>query len=127
MTTESMTTESGEKIEAETHLLIESDKVQGTPVYRSNGERVGTVERVMIDKMTGQVAYAVMSFGGVLGIGKDNYPLPWNALRYNSRLGGYELDIDRERLETAPKYGPQDAWDWKNRGKTVNDYWSALS
>jgi len=67
----------------ETANLIGSDKVEGTPVYRSNGERAGTIERVMIDKTTGKVAYAVMSFGGFLGIGEDYYPLPWSLLTYN--------------------------------------------
>ena len=60
----------------ETSNLIGSDKVEGTPVYRSNGERVGQIDRVMIDKLSGKVAYAVMSFGGFLGIGEDYYPLP---------------------------------------------------
>ena len=67
----------------ETANLIGSDKVQGTPVYRSNGERVGTIDRVMIDKLSGKVAYAVMSFGGFMGIGEDYYPLPWSLLTYN--------------------------------------------
>ena len=64
----------------ETASLIGSDKVEGTPVYRSNGDRVGQIERVMIDKLNGKVAYAVMSFGGFLGIGEDYYPLPWSLL-----------------------------------------------
>ena len=56
--------------------LIGSDKVEGTPVYGTNGDRVGHIERVMIDKFSGKVAYVVMSFGGFLGIGEDYYPLP---------------------------------------------------
>ena len=72
----------------ETASLIGSDKVEGTPVYRSNGDRVGQIERVMIDKLSGKVAYAVMSFGGFLGIGEDYYPLPWSLLTYNPRLEG---------------------------------------
>ncbi len=65
-------------VDRETYCLIASDKVEGTPVYRSNGEQVGTMERVMIDKISGKVAYAVMSFGGFLGIGEDYHPLPWS-------------------------------------------------
>ena len=53
----------------ETHDLIGSDRVEGTNVYRSNGDKIGSIERIMIDKYSGQVAYAVMSFGGFLGIG----------------------------------------------------------
>jgi sporulation protein YlmC with PRC-barrel domain len=70
----------------ETSNLIGSDKVEGTPVYRSNGERVGQIDRVMIDKLSGKVAYAVMSFGGFLGIGEDYYPLPWALLTFNPAL-----------------------------------------
>jgi hypothetical protein len=67
----------------ETSSLIGSDKVEGTPVCRLNGDNIGTIERVMIDKLSGKVAYAVMSFGGFLGIGEDYYPLPWSVLTYN--------------------------------------------
>ena len=62
-------------------------------MYRLNGENVGRIERVMIDKISGKVAYAVMSFGGFLGIGEDYYPLPWSVLTYNPTLGGYEVEI----------------------------------
>src|ERR1700737_1004790 len=89
----------------ETVTLIGSDKVEGTPVYRPDGERVGTIERVMIDKIGGQVAYAVMSFGGFMGIGEDYYPLPWSVLTYNPRLDGYEVNISEQQLKGAPKYG----------------------
>ena len=75
--------------------LIGSDKVAGTPVYRSSEDRVGTIERVMIDKLTGKVGYAVMSFGGILGIGDDYYPIPWSLLTYNEALGGYESEYHR--------------------------------
>ena len=71
----------------ETLNLIGSDKVERTPVYRTNGDRVGQIERVMIDKFSGKVAYAVMSFGGFLGTGEDYYPLPWSVLTYNPTLG----------------------------------------
>jgi hypothetical protein len=65
----------------ETHSLIGSDKVEGnTSVYRSNGERIGKIPRVMIGKQSGKVGYAVMSFGGFMGIGEDYYPLPWSLL-----------------------------------------------
>src|ERR1700746_3126689 len=88
----------------ETYSLIGSDKVEGTAVYRSNGDKVGTVERVMIDKISGKVAYAVMSFGGFMGIAQDSYPLPWNLLTYNPQLQGYEVNIGEEQLKGAPKY-----------------------
>ena len=70
----------------ETNRLISSDKVEGTPVYNPKGERLGKVHHLMIDKYTGQVAYAVMSFGGFLGIGEKYHPLPWKMLNYDSRM-----------------------------------------
>ena len=95
----------------ETASLIGSDKVEGTPVYRSNGERVGQIEPIMIDKLSGKVAYAVMSFGGFMGIGEDYYPLPWSLLTYNTKLGGYEINITEQQLKGAPKYNKHEAWD----------------
>src|SRR5262245_15683997 len=72
----------------ETVDLIGSDKVEGTAVYDAKGERMGTIKRVMLEKRSGQVSYAVLSFGGFLGIGSDSYPIPWDALKYDTSLGG---------------------------------------
>jgi len=109
----------------ETGSLIGSDKVEGTAVYRSNGERAGQIERIMIDKLSGKVAYAVMSFGGFMGIGEDYYPLPWSLLTYNPQLGGYEVNIGEEQLKGAPKYSKHESWDWsdRERGRKVYDYY----
>jgi hypothetical protein len=107
----------------ETHSLIGSDKVEGTAVYRSNGDKVGTIERVMIDKISGKVAYAVMSFGGFLGIGEDYYPLPWKLLTYNPRLEGYEVNVGEQQLKSAPKYTEHEGWDWTRRGQSIDDYY----
>src|SRR6202521_1355997 len=89
----------------ETARLIPSDKVEGTAVYNRQGEHLGKVYNFMVDKYTGQVAYAVMSFGGFLGIGDSYHPLPWKVLTYDTRLDGYVIDLDRERLKNAPRYG----------------------
>ena len=70
--------------------LIGSDKVEGTNVYGADGEKIGSIERVMIDKPSGKVSYAVLGFGGFLGVGNDHYPLPWQSLKYNKDLGGYQ-------------------------------------
>src|SRR5271170_6346121 len=86
----------------ETARLIASDKVEGTAVRNLNGDKVGTIERVMIDKRTGKVAYAVMSFGGILGMGQDYVALPWHLLRYNENLDAYELNITEDQLRGAP-------------------------
>ncbi len=95
----------------ETATLIASNKVEGTAVYGADSEKIGRIENVMIDKFTGQVAYAVLSFGGWLGMGHDHYPLPWAMLKYNENLGGYIVNLTKDRLEAAPKYHDGKAWD----------------
>ena len=109
----------------ETSALIGSDKVEGTNVYRSNGDNIGSIERIMIDKVSGKVAYAVMSFGGFLGIGHEHYPVPWSLLTYNTKLGGYEVNISEQQLNGAPRYGKHESWDWADRarGQKVYDYY----
>ena len=100
---------SGEGISTdETRRLIASSKVEGTAVFDRAGEQIGTVYNFMVDKVTGQVAYVVMSFGGFLGIGESYHPLPWRALTYDTRLGGYVVDIDKDRLAGAPTHGAGD-------------------
>lgn len=99
----------------ETFNLIASDKVEGTPVYRADGDKIGKIERVMIDKRTGHVAYAVMTFGGFLGIGDDYYPVPWSVLRYSEKLGGYEANITDAQLKGAPKFRSADDWKYGDR------------
>ena len=109
----------------ETSALIGSDKVEGTNVYRSNGDKIGSIERIMLDKQSGKVAYAVMSFGGFLGIGHDHYPVPWSLLTYNTNLGGYEVNISDQQLKGAPSYSNDNDWDWEDRKRAqqVYDYY----
>ena len=109
----------------ETSTLIGSDKVEGTNVYRSSGDKVGSIERVMIDKRSGKVAYAVMSLGGFLGMGSDYYPLPWEMLTYNERLGGYEVNVTEDQLKRAPKYGAGQDWNWSDatQNRRINEHY----
>ena len=92
----------------ETRRLIASNKVEGTAVYNRTGEQLGTVFNFMVDKVSGQVAYVVMSFGGFLGMGESYHPLPWKALTYDTRLEGYVVDIDKDRLANAPSHGREE-------------------
>jgi hypothetical protein len=108
----------------ETDRLIASNKVEGTAVYDRQGERLGSVYNFMVDKISGQVAYAVMSFGGFLGIGDSYHPLPWKSLTYDTGQGGYVVDIDRSRLEGAPSYrADEDPWSDRAYGRNVYDYY----
>jgi len=108
----------------ETYSLIAADKVEGTAVYDVNGEKMGSIHRIMIDKVSGQVTYAVMSFGGFLGIGDKYHPLPWNMLAYDQGLGGYVVNLDRNRLEGAPAYAEDEmTWEDPQFGTKVTDYY----
>lgn len=110
----------------ETVQLIAADKVEGTSVYDAQGNKLGSIERVMIDKVSGKVAYAVMAFGGFLGIGDQHHPLPWSLLRYDTGTGGYVVNLDKRMLEGAPTVGASDtSFDWDDRGwnKRVHDYY----
>ena len=100
----------------ETSTLISSDKVEGTAVYDRRGEKLGSIHSLMIDKISGKVAYAVMSFGGFLGIGDRYHPLPWHVLTYDTGQGGYVVDLDRSKLEGAPTYGTSEMPNWSDRG-----------
>lgn len=108
----------------ETHDLIASDKVEGTKVYDPRGEHIGSIERILVEKRSGKVSYAVLSFGGFLGIGSDHYPLPWSKLNYDESLGGYRVDITKEQLEGAPRYDRDDDNYWtEENGRRVYDYY----
>ena len=108
----------------ETDRMIASDKVEGTSVYDRNANNLGSVYNVMIDKFTGQVAYAVISFGGFLGIGAQYHPLPWKKLTYDRGLGGYVVDVTREQLERAPHYAAdRSPWGDPGYGRSVYDYY----
>jgi hypothetical protein len=109
----------------ETGNLIGSDKVEGTAVYGADRNKIGSIERVMIDKKSGKVSYAVLSFGGFLGIGDDHYPLPWQSLKYDTALGGYVTGVTETQLKGAPHYGNDNAWNWGDptRTRAVNDYY----
>ena len=88
--------------------IISSDKVEGTTVYNEAGDKLGSVDDLMIDKRSGQVVYAVLEFGGFLGMGTDRYPLPWNMLKYDTTMDGYVVPLDKSRLDAAPKYAESD-------------------
>ncbi len=109
----------------ETVSLISAGKVQGTNVYNTSGDSLGDIHDVMIDKKTGKIAYAVMSFGGFLGIGERYHPLPWPTLKYNTQQGGYVVGLTKDQLEKAPTYGIKETPAWGDRGyeKTIHDYY----
>ena len=112
----------------ETGDLIASDKVEGTAVYDRNGTKLGSVYNFMVEKRSGHVAYAVLSFGGFLGIGTDYHPLPWNQLTYEPAQGGYVVDLTKEQLEGAPTYSASEAprWNDPTYSRGIDDYYASV-
>ncbi len=84
--------------------LISSERVEGTKVYNEAGDKLGSIDDLMIDKLSGHVRYAVLEFGGFLGMGTDRYPVPWDMLKYDTSRDGYVVPLDKARLESAPRY-----------------------
>ena len=108
----------------ENAAVIGSDKVAGTEVYDRSGQHIGSIEKVMIEKVGGKVSYAVLSFGGFLGIGDDYYPLPWEKLNYDEELDGYRIDLTKDQITGAPRYNDleDDSW-YQDKGRTIYDYY----
>lgn len=104
--------------------VISSDKVEGTSVYDTAGEKLGSIDDLMIDKISGQIRYAVLEFGGFLGMGTDRYPIPWKVLKYSPEKAGYVVPLDKAKLEKAPKYAESSAPVFDNNyGTRINSYY----
>ncbi len=93
-------------LETTSRRLISSSKVEGTAVYNADGEKLGTVECLMIHKEKGSVAYAVMSFGGFLGLGEKRHPVPWQSMVYDTTKEGYVVNLSKDELKAAPNLDP---------------------
>ena len=108
--------------------LIAAEKVKGTDVYNRAGEKLGSVEDIMIDKVSGRAIYAVMSFGGFLGMGEKHHPLPWATLKYDTQKGGYVVNLDKKQLEGAPNYDRDSEFKWTPEyGRKVDSYYNVPS
>ena len=90
----------------ETGGLISADKVQGTEIYNTNGDHLGEVESIMIDKLSGKVGYAVVTFGGFLGIGAERRAMPWSVLDYDVDRGGYVVSAANDVLKMTAAATP---------------------
>ena len=104
---------------------ILATSVKGSDVYNPEGEHLGHIDDIVIDKVSGQAKFAIMAFGGFLGIGENFYPLPWKGLAYDQGLGGYVVNVDRELLRSAPSYEPAQSPDWGDPTYTrrLDDYY----
>jgi sporulation protein YlmC with PRC-barrel domain len=97
-----MTTSSGHT------TAILASRVKGTPVYSQTGDKIGTVEDVVLDKTSNQIMFAALGFGGVLGVGEKYCPVPWSLLDYNEDKGGYVVPLNRDSIKSAPAYDLKD-------------------
>jgi hypothetical protein len=115
------------KPETKPHALVASDRVEGTVVRRLNGERIGSIQRLMIDKVSGNVAYAVLRFGGFLGMGEKHLPIPWEKLKYDTTTQAYLVSITEAELARAPSYAASEEFDWGDRKSEIelHSYYSA--
>jgi sporulation protein YlmC with PRC-barrel domain len=110
------------------HQCVSSEDIHGTEVYGADGKNVGEIDHLIIDKLSGRVAYAVMSFGGFLGLGHKHYPIPWSALTYDTSLAGFRTNITEQQLRDAPEFS-DDSWqdrDWEDRTHRhygAREYW----
>jgi PRC-barrel domain len=105
--------------------MIAASKVNGTRVCNATGESLGSIHDVMLDKQSGHVTYAVMSFGGFLGIGEKYHPLPWHQLTYDEGYDAYVVNLDKRILENAPSYGTADVPDWSIYGHDIDEYYGS--
>jgi hypothetical protein len=106
------------------HMLISSNDVEGTKVYGTDREHIGEIDHLMIDKLSGKVTYAVMSFGGFLGLGHSHYPIPWNALKYDTELEGFVTGITESRLNDAPEF-TDDSWSDRRWEENIHRHYDA--
>jgi hypothetical protein len=107
----------------EKHRLIASDRVEGTRVYNPAGDRLGSIRNFMVDKASGRVEYVVIQFGGILGMGNEFYPIPWDMLTYDVERGGYIVTLTRQQLEHAPRHDADFPEYDHNYGQRVFDYY----
>ena len=87
---------------------ILASRVKGTSVYNTTGDKIGTVEDIVLDKQSNQIMFAALGFGGVLGMGEKYYPVPWSLLDYSEDKGGYVVPLNKDTLDKAPAYELKD-------------------
>lgn len=118
---------------ASTHHLIAASRVEGTPVFSAKGEKLGKVDDLLIEKVSGKAVYALMSFDGFLGAGARYFPVPWSLLDYDEDKGGYLTPLTREQIENGHSVGDREVEDevaWREQVHAyynVAPYWAAAA
>lgn len=107
-------------------VLISADDIRGKAVHGRDGDKLGTIAKLILDERTGQIAYVILSTGGFLGLGQSYHPIPWSAFRFDETEGGYVANIDKRLLEGAPSFRPDSAPAFDEAyGRRVTDYYRA--
>jgi sporulation protein YlmC with PRC-barrel domain len=108
--------------------VLSASTLAGDHVQNSAGEDLGKVDEIMIDIPSGKVAYAVLSFGGFLGVGDKLFALPWSALRLDEDKKCFVLDVDKKRLENAPGFDKDNWPDMTDTtwGTQISSYYGAV-
>ena len=107
------------------NTVIGSDRVEGTAVYGVAKKKIGSVDRLLIDKREGKVTDVILSVGGFLGIGDEKHSVPWEKLDYDTDLSGYLLDVSEDELRNAPRFKanePDRVYD-RDYQRSVYEYW----
>jgi len=112
--------------------LLSSEEVEGTNVYGTDGKKIGSIDHLMIERVQGQVVYAVVDFGGFLGMGESHYPVPWSTLHYDLQLDGYRTNVTKDQLKNAPEFndGSYADREWETRTHAnygTDPYWTKPS
>jgi hypothetical protein len=109
------------------HPVIGSDRVEGTPVYGQDNSRIGTIKRLLIEKVSGRVLFVDVTFGGFFGIATQHHTIPWDKLKYDTELEGYRTDITQQQVQQAPSFYSDDrVWPDRKREQELRDYWHDL-
>ena len=106
---------------------IESDRVEGTAVLDRHGTQIGTIKRLIIEKVSGRVVHVDVTFGGFLGLGVHHRTIPWDKLTYHREFGGYQTDLTEAQVEAAPPfYGDERVWSDRKREQQKREHWEDL-
>ena len=116
-----MNTQTVDRTKTADHSLITASRVKGEPVFNLSGDRIGHIEDLSVQKASGQVIYALMSFGGFLGVGEKIHPLPWSVLKYDEAKGGYIVPLEKAQLENAPSYAKDELDAFGGRDHSYRD------
>jgi len=124
---EDLIMEQAERTQAPAHPYIRSDRIEGTAVYAADGSRIGTIKYLEIEKVSGQVIYAITSFSSFLAIRADTHKIPWSKLTYDPQLHGFRTDITKDQLHNAPEFSRGEEFGWTEQERErLRRHWDSL-